>query len=98
MKGKYLLVIFLVLFSLNSLTAQNTYDIQFPGKERNQKCQECFQAFNQKPYEVKFSIKREKSNLYFEVNDKDWFNELFKNVLKDCEDHDQFMCKFVRSK
>lgn len=97
MKGKYLLVTLIVLFSLNCLNAQNTYDIQFPGKERNQKCQECFQAFNQKPYEVKFSIKREKSNLYFEVNDKDWFNTLFKNpgdgiavdiVLKDRYDCD----------
>ena len=79
MKGKYLLVTILFSLSLNCLTAQNTYDIQFPGKERNQICQECFQAFNQKPYEVKFSIKRDKSNLYFEVNDKDWFNVLFKN-------------------
>ena len=79
MKDKYLLVTALLAFSLHSLFAQNTYDIVFPGKERDQKCQECFQIFNQKPYEVKFSIKREKTNLYFEINDKNWLNLLFKN-------------------
>jgi hypothetical protein len=80
MKGKYFLVITFLVISLNSLVAQNTYDIVFPGKERDQKCQECFQIFNQKPYEVKFSIKREMDNLYFEVNDKNWFDLLFKNA------------------
>lgn len=79
MIGKYLFVTTLIVFSLNSLLAQNTYDIEFSKKERDQKCQDCFQTFNEKPYEVKFSIKREKANLYFEVNDKNWFNQLFKN-------------------
>lgn len=79
MTGKYLFVIALFAFSFNSLVAQNTYDIEFSKKDRDQNCQECFQAFNQKPYEVKFSIKRENDNLYFEVNDINWFNQLFKN-------------------
>jgi len=79
MIGKYLFVTTLLAFSLNSLLAQNTYDIEFSKKDRDQKCQECFQTFNQKPYEVKFSINRENANLYFEVNDKNWFNQLFKN-------------------
>lgn len=79
MIGKSLLVTTILVFSLHSIVAQNTYDIEFSGKERDHKCQECFQTFNQKPYEVKFSIKREKANLYFEVNDKNWFNVLFKN-------------------
>ena len=79
MTGKYLFVLALFAFSLNSLVAQNTYDIEFSKKDRDQNCQECFQAFNEKPYEVKFSISRENANLYFEVNDKNWFNRLFKN-------------------
>lgn len=79
MIGKYLFVTTLIVFSLNNLLAQNTYDIEFSKKERDQKCQDCFQTFNEKPYEVKFSINRENANLYFEVNDKNWFNQLFKN-------------------
>jgi hypothetical protein len=79
MIGKNLFVAALLVFSLNSLIAQNTFDIEFSKKDRDQNCQECFQTFNQKPYEVKFSISRENANLYFEVNDKNWFNQLFKN-------------------
>jgi len=79
MKGKHLFSI-LFLLSINILVSQNTYDINFPGNDRDQKCQLCFQIFNQKPKEVKFSIKREKTNLYFEINDKNWFNLLFKNA------------------
>ncbi|MGZ0015887.1 hypothetical protein [Yeosuana sp. AK3] len=78
MKSKHLFSI-LFLLSINILVSQNTYDIIFPGNDRDQKCQQCFQIFNQKPKEVKFSIKREKTNLYFEINDKNWFNLLFKN-------------------
>ncbi len=97
MKGKFPLVLICFAFSLHSLVAQNTYDIVFPGKERDQKCQECFQIFNQKPYEVKFSIKRDKANLYFEVNDKNWFNLLFKNsgdgIAIDIVLKDRYACK-----
>jgi hypothetical protein len=79
MKVKILLLTsFLLLFVLTT-NSQNTYDIVFSGNDRDQNCQTCLQAFNQKPNEVKFSIKRENNNLYFEVNDKDWFNVLFKN-------------------
>ncbi|MGM5469314.1 hypothetical protein ACS386_03475 [Flavobacteriaceae bacterium LMO-SS05] len=98
MKGKFPLVLVCFAFSLHSLVAQNTYDILFPGKERTQKCQECFQIFNQKPYEVKFSIKREQENLYFEVNDKNWFDLLFKNpgdgIAIDIVLKDRYACKF----
>lgn len=73
------LVISLTIFNFTTLKAQNTFDIVFPGNDRDQKCQQCFQIFNQKPKEVQFSIVREQSNLYFQVNDKIWFNKLFKN-------------------
>lgn len=69
-----------LLFNINFIISQNTYDIIFPGKDTDQKCQECLKAFSQKPKEVKFSIIRENENLYFEVNDKNWFNLLFKNA------------------
>jgi hypothetical protein len=73
------LAISLIIFNFTILKAQNTFGIVFPGNDRDQKCQQCFQTFNQKPKEVLFSIVREQSNLYFQVNDKVWFNKLFKN-------------------
>ncbi len=79
MKFKHLLLKVFLLISSNIIISQNTYDIIFPGNDRDQKCQQCFQIFNQKPKEVKFSIKRERNNLYFQINDKKWLNQLFKN-------------------
>ncbi|MFI1772851.1 hypothetical protein [Thalassobellus citreus] len=80
MKSRYLTLALCFIFVSNIVSAQNTYDIIFPGNDRDQKCQQCFQVFNQKPKEVQFSIQREKNNLYFQVNDKNWFNLLFKNA------------------
>ena len=80
MKVKSFFLTSFLLFSINFIIAQNTYDIVFPGKDTDQKCQECLKTFSQKPKEVKFSIIRENENLYFEVNDKNWFNLLFKNA------------------
>ncbi|WP_346882377.1 hypothetical protein [uncultured Algibacter sp.] len=81
MKIKNLLIL-LVFLSLSyaKVMAQNTYDIVFPNTEndRDTNCQQCIQAFSKKPKEVKFSIKREGNNLYFQINDKKWFNNLFK--------------------
>ena len=79
MKVKHLFSLVCLLF-LKISFSQNTYDIVFPGKDENEKCKTCFQTFSQKPEDVEFSIVREKDNLYFQVNDKDWFNRLFKNV------------------
>ncbi|MEW4923485.1 hypothetical protein [Algibacter sp. 2305UL17-15] len=96
-KHFYFLVV-LLLFGFNQLIAQGIYDIQFPktDNERTQNCQSCHQIFRQKPKEVKFSIKREKNNLYFEVNDKKWFNLLFKNagdgLAVDLVDKNRYNC------
>ncbi|WP_406685506.1 hypothetical protein N1F78_07245 [Seonamhaeicola sp. MEBiC1930] len=80
MNLKILLGAFILSFcSLNSLKAQNTYDIVFPQANRNQVCQSCTNIFRQMPKEVRFSIVREQSNLYFRINDKKWFDMLFKN-------------------
>lgn len=79
---KYIVLSILILFSINYTLAQGNYGIIFPKTEteRNNECRGCFAAFQQKPKEVQFSIKRENSNLYFQVNDKTWFNQLFKKA------------------
>ncbi|PCI35086.1 MAG: hypothetical protein COB60_04240 [Flavobacteriaceae bacterium] len=69
-----------IFLSLQTLKAQNKFDIVFPQANRDEVCQSCTRIFQQKPKEVKFSIVKDKANnLYFEVNNKQWFNQLFKN-------------------
>lgn len=98
MKISNVLLVAFLLFNLIDAIAQNTFDIVFPGNNRNQVCQQCLQIFNQKPKEVRFSIKREKSNLYFVVNDKKWFNALFKNtgdgIAVDIVVKDRYKCEY----
>lgn len=79
MKRNYLFVsLTLLLISIGQ--SQNTYDIQFPQQDREEKCKQCFSVFKQKPKEVKFSVKKsDEGNLYFIINNKQWFNTLFKN-------------------
>ncbi|MBD0831055.1 OmpA family protein [Aestuariibaculum sediminum] len=80
MKGLSLAILSFLLLSYFQTFSQNTYDIIFPGTDRDQKCKACFQAFQQKPKEVKFSINREGSQLSFVVNDKQWFETLLVNT------------------
>lgn len=80
MNPKFPLIITVLLLSFSFVKAQNTYDIVFPGNDRDITCQQCLQIFRQAPKEVQFSIKRERDNLYFEINDKKWFNVLFANA------------------
>lgn len=77
MKIHYVLSISITLLFLNVSFSQNTYDIIFPGKDKDEKCQTCIQIFNNKPESVEFSIVREENDLYFQVNNYDWFNTLF---------------------
>jgi hypothetical protein len=79
MKYSFLVIVSFVIFSFNKIESQNTYNIVFPGHDRDVVCQQCINAFNQKPKEVKFSVVMERDNLYFQINDKTWFNQLFKN-------------------
>ncbi|MBP0902727.1 hypothetical protein ACFSKN_06885 [Mariniflexile gromovii] len=79
MKKEYLLLITCLLLGSNMVLSQNTFDIVFNASDRDEKCKECIQAFRQKPKEVRYSIVRENDNLYFEVNDKNWFYTVFKN-------------------
>ncbi len=99
MKTKNLLITFvLLILNSSSLFSQNTFDIVFPNNDRNQKCQQCIQIFSKKPKEVHFSIKREGTNLYFQVNDKKWFNLLFKNpgdgLAVDVVVRDRYKCEY----
>ena len=77
MKIHYVFIISITLLFLNVSFSQNTYDIIFPGKDKDEKCQTCIQIFNNKPESVEFSIVREGNDLYFQVNNYDWFNSLF---------------------
>jgi len=79
MQKQYLTLTFLLLFC-TTIFSQNTYDIVFPQADREQKCQYYNQLFNQKPKEVGFSVKQEKEKLYFQINDKQFFQQLFKKV------------------
>ena len=96
MKIKHLFTFAFLVISFQTSFAQNTFDIVFPTTDRDQKCQQCFQIFSQKPKEVKFSIKREGNDLYFHVNDKNWFNLLFRNpgdgIALDVVSKDIFGC------
>lgn len=76
---KFKTLLFAFILSFFSATSQNTFDIVFPQANRQQICQSCTNIFRQKPKEVKFSVIREGSNLYFRINDKRWFNLLIKN-------------------
>ncbi|MEM9680383.1 MAG: hypothetical protein AAF901_08675 [Bacteroidota bacterium] len=80
MKTLHLHILILLLFTISSLSAQGNYGIIFPNTEteRDRNCKTCYAAFRQKPKEVKFSIERDKNNLFFITNDKTWFNSLFK--------------------
>lgn len=97
MNSKFPLLITILLLSFTCINAQNTYDILFPGNDRDVKCKECLQIFSQAPKEVQFSIKRERDNLYFEINDKKWFNILFGNsgdgLAIDIVLKDRYACK-----
>lgn len=79
MKKHFLNLTLLSLFC-TTVFSQNTYDIVFPQADRDQKCQYYKQLFNQKPKEVGFSVQQEKNNLYFQINDKKFFLQLFKKV------------------
>lgn len=100
MKNNFLVIVSFLIVGFNTLTSQNNHNIVFPQSERDAVCQQCIQTFNQKPKEVQFSIVRENDNLYFQVNDKVWFNQLFKNptdgIAIDVVSKDIYGCLEIR--
>ncbi|MFD0834553.1 hypothetical protein ACFQ0I_02150 [Mariniflexile aquimaris] len=100
MKYSFFTLVAFLIFSFNTLTSQNKHNIVFPQSDRDIVCQQCTQTFNQKPKEVRFSVVRENDNLYFQVNDKAWFNQLFKNptdgIAIDIVSKDIYGCLEIR--
>lgn len=100
MKREKLLVCIALFFLISIGHSQNTFDIQFPQQDRATKCKQCFNIFKQKPKEVKFSVKLgDDNNLYFIVNNKQWFNTLFKNsgdgIAVDIVSKDRYNCSLL---
>lgn len=97
MKTNIFYTAFLLLLSFQSLKSQNKFDIIFPREDRDEVCKTCTQIFQNKPKEVNFSIvKDENNNIYFEVNNKQWFKQLFKNkgdgIAIDLVSKDRYNC------
>lgn len=82
------------LFTFNSGYAQNQFNINFGNNQ--QLCATFNQAFQNRPKESSFAIKREGTNLYFETNDEQWFNNLFRNpqdgIALDIVDKARYSC------
>ena len=76
MKNKLLLLAFAISFLANA--QQYTYGIYFPDGDREDKCNAFTKVFKQKPNYVRFGVRLEDNKLYFEVNNKNWYNALFK--------------------
>lgn len=79
MKKNILLILLIAL--PYALASQANFGILFPTDiQRAQKCRYFNQVFQQKPKEVRFGIKVSNGQLYFEINDKKWFDQLFKKA------------------
>ncbi len=69
----------MLLIASSMVEAQSNYGILFPTDlQRSQKCRYFNQVFQQKPKEVRFGVKEVNGQLFFEINDKRWFDQLFK--------------------
>jgi len=96
MKFSDALISIFIMSSSLILSAQDQYGINFPNRDRNKVCKSFKQLFMQKPKEVKFSIVREGNQLFFQTNDKQWFNNLFPNkedgIAIDVVDKSRYDC------
>lgn len=85
------------LFAFEISLAQNQFNINLGNNQ--QLCAAFNQAFQNRPNESSFSIKREGNNLYFETNDERWFNSLFRSaedgIAIDIVDKDRYSCEEV---
>ncbi len=94
MKNKLLLVVFAI--SILASAQKHTYGIYFPDGDRESKCNAFNKVFKQKPQQVRFGITIEDDNLYFEVNNKNWYKALFKNeddgIAVDIVERDRYSC------
>ncbi len=84
LKNSYFLI-FLMLFLVGSdicFSQKSAYGIKLhqPDDTTLKNCSSCKEAFDKKIREIQFSVEKEGQNLYYYVNDKDWFKSIFKNV------------------
>jgi len=73
------IILILFLMSIFQIRSQNTFDINLYPTNRTQVCNGFNKLFSQKPKEVSFSIVRDANKLYFQTNNKAWFNSLFQS-------------------
>tara|TARA_R110001606_G_scaffold280193_1_gene428693 strand:- start:23358 stop:25238 length:1881 start_codon:yes stop_codon:yes gene_type:complete len=77
---KNLFLILITFFCYANLTAQNSFDIIFSQNyDADNRCSYFSDYFKNTPKEIGFSVVRENDKLYFEVTDKAWAIQLFKN-------------------
>ena len=93
---KYQLSFLFFLFVILG-NAQENFGIQFPNSsQRSSVCGYFEQAFQNKPKESSFVIKRENNQLFFETNDDRWVKQLFKNpqdgIAVDIVSKDRYAC------
>lgn len=79
MKVKYLLLVICSVFVSIKAFTQETFGIIFNAQDRDQKCKPCTRAFNKRSNGVRYAIKEMDGYLYLSINDRDWFNNVFKN-------------------
>ncbi|WP_194850647.1 hypothetical protein [Nonlabens antarcticus] len=91
-------IIIIFCFFLTVTNAQELFGIQFPtSAERSAVCSYFEQAFQNKPKETSFVIKRDGRNLFFETNDEKWVNQLFKKstdgIAVEIVSKDRYSCE-----
>jgi hypothetical protein len=80
--------------------AQDYHGIQFPDAvQRNSTCSYFLQAFQNKPKESSFTIKRDGNQLFFQTNDDRFIKTLFKRpkdgIAVDIVSKDRYACETV---
>ena len=78
----FVFFVFYFVFTNFGFSQSETYGIQMRQsyKSESKNCSSCKNAFDRKIREIQFSIEREGANLYFKVNDKDWFKSIFSTI------------------
>ncbi len=97
MKYYFGILLFFIFLSSEIMLAQNEFNINLGNNQ--QLCSGFNQAFKNRPKESSFAIKREGTNIYFEHNDEQWFNNLFRNpqdgIAVDVVDKQRYNCNEV---
>nr|WP_299388794.1 hypothetical protein [Allomuricauda sp.] len=80
---KYLYFLIAVHFVSSNLSAQVQYGLKAPNaNEKQQFCNRLEQIFYAQPKEITFGVNEDhQNNLYFQFNDKAWFESLFVDTL-----------------